>query len=93
MSKENYIDASTGHITQHDAELMNAGEDLPFRYSTHEHGYIIFINHEIIQSALEDCLISDDFMELYLHAKDCKCNLINLDSDGNKLGILHLNDW
>ena len=88
-----YLDASNGHITVHDNELLIAKADLPFRYTAHEYGYTIWLSSELERQDLKESGISDDFVTLIMYAKDLHCGIINLDSDGERHPELHLNNW
>lgn len=88
-----YLDASTGHITQQDNQLMVDLTELPFRYAPNEYGYIVWISDELTREELEDSPISDDFTQLILYAKAVGCGILNLDMDGEQYKTLHLNNW
>ena len=81
------LDASTGHLSKRDRELMDLGlRDLP-RIQAHEHGWIVFISSdpeavEEHDQALEGAKASKGLRKLCEIAAKKGCYLINFDADG-----------
>lgn len=99
MGVENFLDASTGHITYKDSiKLLEDPEGFPSRVIPHDYGWWINIHEEkllddeIIKPMREDGY-SEGFISLIKKASDHDCWWINLDCDGGYVDGLEIFKW
>lgn len=99
MGVENFLDAGTCHITYEDSLLLlNDPEGFPSRVIPHEYGWWINVllentfEEEKIRVMLENGY-SESFANLMRLAHKHNCCWINLDSDGDYVEGLEINDW
>lgn len=94
--KSEILHASTAHITQHDAELLeDFKNDLPYRCLSDEYGFIVSTPeegrpNEDIKNGLK---FSDDYIALLRYAAEADCSYVNIDRDADIIDDLNVNDW
>ncbi len=86
MAIQNYLDASTAHITDRDVILLKCEHyKFPSRIIAHEYGWWISVpDKESIQESTRQMLkdgCSSSFVELFIIASNSDCWWINLDMD------------
>ena len=89
-----YLDASTGHITYEDAEILNRIADGELIIQR-EHGWWIWVSDEryLREEHYGDRDLSKSFFELLEYASDTGCYWLLLDNDANTIPGLTVHDW
>lgn len=99
MGVENFLDASTGHITYEDSlKLLEDPKGFPTRVIPHEFGWWIWVfpDENFKDSMLffmRERNYSEAFIKLIKMAYVRHCWWINLDCDGDFIDGLEINDW
>ena len=95
MSVRNYLDLTTGHITENDNALLYNGHT-SLSFTEYEYGYYIPVpdmdDADKVRT-LSDEGFSSAFIRLLSYAAGKDCSLINLDRDGHIADELPLYDW
>lgn len=86
-----YLDLSTGHLPARDREKLDDGP-CPAIVVPHPYGWWIHVPSD--DDELDDLVnrntgspeqvMSDDFIALLMHARECECDWINLDQDADQ---------
>lgn len=108
MPTEKYIDLSTAHITEQDnailTKIADGGADSAVvRFARHEYGYILFIplvdSREMPERRRDEETkakmlgLSTAYVGLIQHARNKKCQIVNIDRDGEAKGNLPTFEW
>jgi hypothetical protein len=105
---QRFLDASTGHITREDNELLRAWAKLepeesthssPYRTIAHAYGYFVHVHllrpserREYEREARRQG-ISEAFLRLQEYARKHSCWWINLDRDADTIDSLPTHEW
>ncbi len=89
MAVLNFMDVSTGHLTQDDVDLLEAGA-LPVEVMAYEYGWIIstagFMGTDSVEenaAKLGACGLSDTFVEVARAAGARDCWILRFDADAD----------
>ena len=100
MGIENFLDASTGHITYEDnLKLLNDHLAFPTRVIPHEFGWWINVpdlaewNEHILIQDLDEQGYSQGFLNLLKYAAMNGCWWINLDCDAYEVEGIDVFEW
>ena len=102
MSIYNYFDASTGHITDRDSEVLCQlaanPSSLGTTISEYDRGWFIAVPEESdgrpdFYNLCRDAGLSEAFINLVAHVRDVECQVLRLDTDGDVLDDLPTFDW
>jgi hypothetical protein len=91
----NYLDASTGHVTEADAAILKELEDDSL-FIHKEFGWWIWVDvvdPDVQEETLRGLGLSDSFLKLVRYASDSHCYYINLDCDGATIEALPYHEW
>lgn len=97
MAVQNFLDASTGHITTSDRTLLCGREHkFPTRVIPHDHGWWVNVpeKKELADYLVRMCMagFSSSFVQLLVVASDRGCWWINLDTDGDMWEALEIHE-
>ena len=98
MAIYTYLDASTGHITKKDNDLLqlaSTSENIPGCYVyPYDCGYFIAVYPDVpTEEEKNESGLSENFFMVVNHARKNGCLLLRLDVDGNELEGFDLIDW
>jgi hypothetical protein len=89
MAIYNFMDISTGHLTDGDVELLNQ-EDLPFNVMTYEYGWIVSTTSLMSVESADESIkemsaagLSKEFIEAARTAGQRGCWLLRFDADAD----------
>jgi len=87
------VDASTGHITKKDNELLKR-TDLPgISLYEYEYGYFVYLSEDETKESITSVGLSADFTFLYLKARETGAKFLTLDCDGTVYPDLPQHNW
>lgn len=96
MSVHEYMDLSTGHVTQKDMELLD-GDTCVIAYPYKEGAFVIVppdLNTELQhRQDIVDAGFSVAFLEMLQYAFDAGVLIVRLDADGDQDESLPTFDW
>ena len=78
---------STGHITEHDAKILEKGS-----WISDEYCFILGTSEELV-SHYEENGLSGSFLNCLKFARDNDCNYIRFDADGDEIEGLKIYEW
>jgi hypothetical protein len=96
---EYYYDASTGHVSKHDTELLDqnvidpAGVLVVYKYPE---GYWIYTGQDTSDArkdGMRDYGYTEELIQLFYMAGRFKCNFLRLDADGMHYDDLPVFNW
>jgi hypothetical protein len=89
MAIYNFMDISTGHLTDDDVALLNE-EDLPFTVMAYEYGWIVstadLMSADLVDDAIEKLSaagLSPEFIEIARISGQRGCWLLRFDADAD----------
>lgn len=99
MAIYTYLDASTAHITEQDAKVLEqVGKyNKKITVATYREGYIVsvpasFCFHEY-ENSWREAGLSDSFIALMRHAQEDGVFLVRIDANGDIIDELEQHDW
>lgn len=76
------VDASTGHITEQDNELLQK-DDLPgLIVYPYDYGFFVYLSEDETKESILSSGFSGGFVYLFEQARDTGAKFLNLDCDG-----------
>jgi len=91
------FEASTGHITKTDRNLLDCGEDRPICVYKYDYGWFVYVGGDRLtptdRKNLKENGFSDTFLHLLEMAGKNECKFLALDADGFVYSDLPTFDW